>query len=650
MEQGKHGPAERLIQTALTYMDHAYHNRPGIVTRDPTSAIGVKWEMVTDSRTVYVCGKCKKTIFGGDGLPNLNCPVCKTDGGLTLQSREEQGSVVYRLPKNAAPVRMGVRMPDNRVMEHGRQVGTYQPAGLFNAVVAWLYKQIAEVYKLDEEFAARWASYAFAQEHRDFKCIIAAFMLVQKRKGDPIREGGKILFYDDDYRDVGEAMLLLQKKDRSFDAKMMLRVHDILALPEVAAINRELGFGKSPRKPFLGRWPEVVEKWLTYRTENPKLLTGLVGSGFRTTVMALSCKVGYKPTDPKFFEILRWKQRQADDGRRSLIIGKEVSKAESWEGLSEHDICLRIMETKPNFKRIVGMLPKGRGLTRAIVAAAIESGAMGNRDLVIYAPTLEELGLLEQPGIKERYEAALKNVDDMRAANVAQRMKSTENKEKLEQAADVALQKQVAEVVKNIRVYVIVDKSSSMTTSIDRAKWLLTRFLQGFPLDKLHVSIFNTVGTEVPIKHASAAGVEQAFSKHKADGGTNYAKGVEVLAKYKPSPDEDTIFIFVGDEGQHPTFEVAVQQSGLRPMAFGLVRVPGDNSLCVVNTAARLGIPCFLIDEKTFEDPYAIPRTMRTLIASTPVGQVPRPQQTIVRETLIDVIQKTPLLQKPAWA
>jgi hypothetical protein len=108
------------------------------------------------------------------------------------------------------------------------------------------------------------------------------------------------------------------------------------------------------------------------------------------------------------------------------------------------------------------------------------------------------------------------------------------------------------------------------------------------------------------------------------------------------------IFIYVGDE-EAQTFADDVRKSGLNPLAFGFVKVGGIAGFrAVQNTAGELGIPCFMIDEKTFDDPYAIPRTIRALIAATPVNKLTTTSG--VRESLIDVIMKTNLLQKPAWA
>lgn len=611
------GPAERIIQTLLTYNDHLYHNRSGLVVADERSPVKVKWLPVT--------------------------------------YKEENGQkVVYHIEKigrRQRKTRMGVMGNDNIVRENGRQVGEYRKPGLFPEVAAWMYQQAAEVWKLDNEFAARWASYAYEQDHRDLKVVLAALMLVQNRKGDPIRENGEVVFHDDDFRDIGEAMvLLLNRKD--FNPKLLLRVHDLLSLPQVAEINRKLGFGRSARKPFYGRWSKAVEKWLRFREENLPLLNGLVKAGFRKTVMELSRRCGYKPLTPKFFEVLRWKQVQAKDGHREIAIGQEVAKAETWEGLSESEICQKIIADKPNYKRIVGMVPSTIGLTRAIVAAAIEARSVSDKDLIILTPTLEELGLLQDPEVKNIWEEAMKKANDMRALNIASRVQNRETKEKLQEAADNAVKTAVEQEMKNIRLYFMVDVSGSMEGAIEQAKIYLEKFLQAFPADRIHIATFNTMGREITLKSATAAGVRNAFAGVRAGGGTDYSSGVRALQNHKPNQDEDVLFIFVGDEGA-ANFPNAVRQSGLNPVAFGLLKVTDprwpERRFAVQETAAALGIPCFMIDEGIFSDVYAVPRTLRNLIASTPVTQGNFVGQQR-RVSLAEQIVKTDLLEKPIWA
>lgn len=609
------GPAERIINTLLAYSDHMVHNRPGVVVRDAASVTGVRW-----SPAIWKLEGAEKVVYRKD----------RTGTG------KKQKTTLTRL---------GVLAADGNIPN----VGRFMEPGLFTEVAVWMYRQVAEVWKLDNEFAARWASYAYAQDHRDLKVVLAAFMLVQSRKGDPVLDNGKVAFHDEDFRDVGEAMVLSDGA-KYLDVKLILRMLDLLELPAIASLNRELGFGNSARNAFLGRFPKVAEKWLRYREENPKILEGLMKKGFRSSVKRLAEVIKYKPATPKFFKALRWKQAQAKDGRRTLAIGEAVAAAETWKGLSEEAICEKIVKTKPDFKRVIGLLPEEIGLTRAVMAAAIEAGSLSNKDLVIYTPTLEELGLLKVPAIQGRWQEAVRKAEDQRAANIAARVKSKETKELLQEGADAAMQKAVEEVIRNLIVHLIVDISGSMEDAIVRAKEYVTKFLPGFPLDKLHVSVFNSSGREVVIKHNSAAGVENAFRGIEAGGSTDYGAGVKALQKYKPGPDEDLVMIFVGDEGASH-FTTAVQNSGLSPLAFGLVPVVGPRygrGTAVRDTAVRLGIPCFEIDEKVFADPYAIPRTMRALIAATPIGTTAA--KVAPRVTLVDTILKTDLLKKPAWA
>jgi hypothetical protein len=617
----KLGPAERTINALTTYTDHCVHNRPGFVVKDK-STIGTTWAPCTWKAE-------------GD-------PIAK---------------VVYRkdkVGKKTVEVKIGVLDADGKTIRDGAKVvGEYRKPGLYPESVAWVYRQVADIWKMDNEFAAHLASWSFPKDHRDLKVILAAFMLVQSRSGEPVMDDGKVAFMDDDYRAVGEAMLLTRGSKTAFDEKLLLRVGDVLRLPQVATINRELGFGKSARNPAMGRYDKTVIKWLSNLEANIGILTALIKKGWRTSIMEEARRVGFKPTNPKFFELLRWKQKQSVDGRRTLAIGTEVVAAETWEGLDEGAICKKIAETKPNYKRVVGMIP---AMTRAIMAACIETkGCISDADLIILTPTLEDLGLLAVPDVKARYDAALAKATNQRAVNIARNVKDVGTAEALVAAADVATAKAMEEVTRGLRVYVAVDKSGSMEGAIEAAKEYLAKFLGGFPLDRCHVSVFNTMGTEVVLKAGSAVAVTQAFRGHTACGGTSYHEGVRVLVnKYKPGPDEDALFIFIGDEGDTSGGTAHIRRvfadSGVNPVAFGMLHV-GLGPDFIHRVAAEMGIPCFDIDVGIFNDPYAVTRTLQNLIRNTPVGAatVARPAA-VIRKTLVQEILECPLLAKPQWA
>jgi len=620
MNQENLGPAEKIIQSVLTYTDHCVHNRPGIVAQDGRTTIGVRWDFAT----------------------------YKVEG----DAKEKIAYRLSKLGKKTVSTRAGILGDDGKVREGGRVVGEWRGAGLYPEVASWMYRQVADVWRMDNEFAARWASYQFKQEHRDLKVILAAFMLVQSRKGEPVVENGSVSFYDDDYRDVGEAMMLTYKKDElGMNPRLLLRIREVLEVPAIAAINRELSFCRSAREPALGRWPKVVHKWLKYREQNPKMLEGLIKAGLRSTVMLLCSRSGYKPATSSFFQVLRWKQGQSKDGRRKIAIGQAVTAAESWDGLSEEQICRKIVTDKPGWKRLASLVPPKVGITRAVMAAAIEAGCLSDKDLVIVTPTIEELGLMQVKDVRERWEKAVRMANDMRAANIAARVKGKAVKEKLEQAADTALKAAAEEVMKAMRVYVFVDRSGSMEAAIHSAIHLIARLLPAFPKEKVHVAYFNTVGNEVMFKAQSAAGVAQAFRGITGSGGTDYGAGIRALQHHKPSDDEDVLFIFVGDQ-QAYNFAQSVRISELRPMAFGFVYTPGSDKTdyrAVEDTARELGLPCFSIKEETFSDTYAVPRTIRALIAATPVGTSAK-REAPRRIGLAEEIAKTELLVKPAWA
>jgi predicted nucleic acid-binding protein len=666
MDTEKLGAAETVLQSVMTYADHMFHNRPGLVVPDPKSRVGVRWDYATyrEKCPAHPDATVRPERLEKRPTGRLLCAECQAD------VRESGLFILYRktrVGKKDVETRVGVMNEATGVVtEHGQVVGQYRRAGIFPEVAKWMYESVVNVWSVDNEFAARWASYAFGEDHKDRAVVMAAFMLVQSRKGDPVSDGGKVLFYDEDFRDVGEAMVLHTKgkKDKreggEISPRMLLKIHELLTTPEIADINRKLGFGVSARKPCLGRWPKVVEKWLRFREENPRMLEGLVKSGQKGTVVDLIQRVGYKPASPKFFEILGVRQKQAKDGRRTVAIGQEIAAATSWEGLTEEQVCEAVMAERVSYKRAVGLVPKAVGMTRAIMVACIEAGGVSDKEMIILMPTLEDLGLLEVQTVKERIDRAVAAASDQRASNVAARMRSQGAKDQLTEASDNAAKAAVAEVMKDMRVYVVVDISASQDGAIEKAKAQLPKFLVAFPADRVHVSHFNTVGRELRIPHPSTAGVTAAFAGIKANGGTDYGQGVLALLHTPPSEAEDSLMIFIGDEFNKPphdaTFEAEVRGSGLRPMAFGLIVNLSPNTVgfprgsSVRRTAAALGIPCFELDEATFSDVYAIPRAIRNLVASTPVSAARAASPAVRRKTLVETIMACPLLVKPSWA
>lgn len=611
------GPAERVVQTLSTFTDHLFHNRPGLVTAAPASAIGVRWEQV-------------------------------------LWRKQEDGSKhVFRptkVGKKVTETLVGVLGNDGQVRSNGRIVGRYQHPGIFPEVAAYLYRQIAAVYKLDHAFVAHWGSWAFAQDRRDLKTVLAAFLLCQERKGDPVLDGGEVLFRDEDYRAIGEAMLLLQQKGIDFNARQLLQVAQVLTLPQVHAINRELGFSKSERNPLVRRYQHAIRAWLKQRETNPKMLQGLVKAGLKSQVRELAQISRYKPQSAKFYETLRWKQKQTSDGRRVIGLDLRFAVAETWEGLSEAQICEKIVQDKPAWLSLSARLPASVGVTRAIFAAAVEAGSLSDKELILLTPTIEELGLLNVEPVASRWKAACQRASDQRAANIARNVKSDKVKEELQAAADVATAKAIEKVTKDLRIYVMIDKSGSMEKALAAAKRCLGKFLGGFPLERCHVSVFNTMGSEVVIQQPRAAAVEAAFRGHGAGGGTSYSEGVRALQNKKPLDSEDVLFIFVGDEeGEAGVYlGQAITQSGLRPNALASLFF-GNGGRTVADAAAHLKIPYFRIEEALFDDPYSVTQTLTNLIASTPVRQGAPAAQAPARVTLVEQILKTPLLVPPAW-
>src|SRR6185436_6858063 len=217
---------------------------------------------------------------------------------------------------------------------------------------------------------------------------------------------------------------------------------------------------------------------------------------------------------------LGWKQKQAAGGHRTVgLTDLKLQKSDRFDGLSEAEICEAIENQKLSYKEVVGRLPKDVGLTPAIMVALLPT--LSDKDLRIMTPTLEELGLMAEPEVRQRWEAAIATATDQRALNIAKNVRSKEIREKLEEAADVAAKKAVTEATEelDVRVMFLVDKSGSMEGAIEKSKDALSKILAGFPLEKLHIATFDTIGTVLKPKAASRAAVQHMLSSVKAGGG-----------------------------------------------------------------------------------------------------------------------------------
>ena len=535
--------------------------------------------------------------------------------------------------------------------------GTPVKPGLFVPAAERLYSRLLEIYSLNAELFARFASYALTHtEWRDLKVACAAVMLVQPHAGQPIMEDdGSVGFYDDDFRGVGEAMVLFyeKKSTKMLTPKAVLRVAELLETPAIADLNRMAGFSDAgSKKAPLGRWKRAATRWLALREKNLPMLQGLVKAGYKETIKSIARKAGYKPESAAFFEVLGWKQKQSEGGHRSIGIGTalKLQKRERFDGLSEAEICETIVTQKLSYKDVVGRLPKDVGLTPAIMVAALPS--LSDRDLRMLTPTLEELGLMTEPEIRKRWEKAIAESTDQRALNIAKNVRSKELKSKLEEASDNAAKKAVAEAAAEqpVDVMFLIDKSGSMEGAIDKSKEALSRILAGFPQERVHIASFDTVGTVLKPKAPTRSAVTHMLSSIKAGGGTVHAAAVRALYNtgVRIPAGHKLIVIIVGDEAGEDGAQLA---RAFREMSYEvaamaiLVSVSGTRGMTVQETARALGIPYSEVQIDQFDDPYNVPRVLRALLEAPKLG--PGTAGTVHTGWLEKVIS-TPILQLPS--
>ncbi len=580
------GPAEKLVQLIINFPDHLWHNRPGVVR-------GGKWKAATRKE---------------------------------IAERKQHGRITN---------------------------GEFRAPGPNPEAIEQVYGTLADIWTANNELAARLASYIMKEtDWRDMKVVCAAFMLVQSRAGEPITEeqdGQKaVLFQDDDYREIGEAMIKLYERgsNRMMNPKLIQRVGEVLGLPGVVTMNRTLGFGNPhKRKPFVGRYYHAVTDWLEFRETNFSLLEGLKKSGYAKTVQNLARMVGYRPKSKRFFEVLGWRQKQAAGGHRTIGLEDLQIRKLSFEDLSESEICETIVAEKLGWKQVMGMLPQKLGLTPAICVALLDQ--FSDKDLTILTPTLEELGLLQHEPIKQRWQAAIQSQEDQRARNIAKNLRDRELAGKLEASADAVVTKAVAEATKqaDIHILFLIDTSGSMQGAIETSKEALSMIVQGFPPEKLHIASFNTVGTLLKPRHYSAAGVKHMLKSIGASGGTIYSSGVHVLHDHgvRIPAGADLILFAVGDEaGEDPSlFAQNLKQYGYVPRAIAhIVNVARDSQRgrTVRGAAEVLGVPYTEVNVEQFTDVYQVQRTLKAVLEAQPYRE---------KGSLIEKIMQTELLVSP---
>ncbi|NMO18584.1 VWA domain-containing protein [Pyxidicoccus fallax] len=523
--------------------------------------------------------------------------------------------------------------------------------GLFVPAAVRLYRQLLDIYKLNAELMAHFASYALTQtDWRDLKVATCALMLVQEHAGQPVRDDhGQVAFHDDDWRAIGEAMVLHyeRKSTRMLTPKAVLRVAELLEQPEIARLNREAGFGDpASRKAPMGRWKRVASRWLSAREANLPMLQGLVKAGYKETLKKLARKAGYKPATQGFFEVLGWKQKQSAEGHRTVgLSGLTLVKRERFDGLSEAEICEWIEMERLSYKEVVGRLPKDVGLTPAIMAALLPS--LSDRDLRLMTPTLEELGLLAEPSVRTRWEKAVANATDQRALNIAKNVRSEVLRQKLEEASDNAARHAVAEATAeaDVRVMFLIDKSGSMEGAIENSKEALTRILAGFPMDKLHIAAFDTMGTVLKPKAANRTAVQHMLAGLKASGGTTHAAAVQALHRDGVRVPEGAklVVIVVGDEAGEAgdQFARAFRDFGYCVAAMALlVSVAGARGNTVRTCAGQMKVPFSEVNVDQFADPYQVPRVLKALLDAPTAQSVSVPQNGWVER-----VMRTPLLK-----
>ena len=239
----------------------------------------------------------------------------------------------------------------------------------------------------------------------------------------------------------------------------------------------------------------------------------------------------------------------------------------------------------------------------------------------------------------------IQEATDQRALNIAKNVRNAEVRESLERAADVAAQKAVAEVAEELDLHVmfLIDKSGSMQGAIEDSKRALTKILAGFPLEKLHIAAFDTVGTVLKPKAANRAAVEHMLKPLKAGGGTMHLSAVRALNRdgLKIPSEAKLIVIVVGDEAgeRGASLAQAFRQLSYNVDAMALIVSARYRGSTVRDAARDMHVPYSEVEVDQFDDPYHVPRVLKALLDA--------PVMRGASSGLVEKVMATPLLELP---
>ena len=158
--------------------------------------------------------------------------------------------------------------------------------------------------------------------------------------------------------------------------------------------------------------------------------------------------------------------------------------------------------------------------------------SLSDRDLRQLTPTLEELGLLSVPEIRGRWEKAIAQATDQRGLNIA---KNVRDKGAQGEARGGGGQRgeegrRGGDAPRSTCASCSSSTSRARCRARSRSRRRRSRrSSRGFPLEKLHVAAFDTMGQVLKPKAASRAAVQHMLAPLKADGGTIHGAAVQAL-------------------------------------------------------------------------------------------------------------------------
>jgi hypothetical protein len=402
----------------------------------------------------------------------------------------------------------------------------------------------------------------------------------------------------------------------AFDAKMIER------LIEIANIKQVLGKRFKEGTHFARSLKTAIEKYVKFREHNLKAIEGIKKSGMSKRFQNIYRALHISPS-MEVAAILGWNQKK----------GGKVKKVKffDFKDMTDIEIAGKIRKDKLPVLSVVGAIPK----MSPVIAASILEQCTGDQ-AIIMREIFDSQGLLKNKEVVSLFtekvktaKTALDRVDRINTEideDIQKVLKSARAEVRKEQVGDIG------------KIFIHIDKSTSMKDAIDKAKEHCSIFAECIadPENNFRWGMFGDGGEKLsPPQSYEKDGFQAALYGRRATDSSTDCFGCFEIAR-KENCDIDVYFT----DGCHNVGNINIRLRQYKAKGYKFPKLVviikcGIYNRFFATYLEQNNIPIVEIDPKAIKESALVSQTIKEALKGPMV--------------VIDEIMNTPLLKLPKW-